>query len=86
MGLAQTALDAADPASFAPNFEQRLLTYGTGEEVRTRALVISTIGDMNVPINLKVPLALCPALERRLALGDPETLGSSQQRFAVSST
>src|SRR5439155_21923143 len=50
MGLAQTALDAADPASFAPNFEKRLLTYGTGEEVRTRALIFSTIGDMNVPM------------------------------------
>ena len=57
MGIAQTILDAADPANFAPNFEQRLLTYGTGEQVRTHALVVSTIGDMNVPMATGAALA-----------------------------
>jgi hypothetical protein len=50
MELAQMAVDRGDPVNFAPNFERRLLKYGTGEEVRTRALVFNTIGDMNVPI------------------------------------
>lgn len=50
MGIAQIALEAGDPVNYAPNFEQRLLQYGTGEKVRTRAVVVNTIGDMNVPM------------------------------------
>ncbi|MBX7116917.1 MAG: hypothetical protein K1X64_21510 [Myxococcaceae bacterium] len=50
LGLSQLILDPADPVNFAPNFENRLLKYGNGEEVRTRALVVNTIGDMNVPM------------------------------------
>ena len=50
MDLAQMAADRGDPINFAPNFERRLLKYGTGEEVHTRVLVFNTIGDMNVPI------------------------------------
>jgi hypothetical protein len=50
MGLAQMAVDKGDPVNYAPNFERRLLKYGTGEEVHTRALVFNTIGDMNVPV------------------------------------
>jgi len=50
MGLAQMAVDKGDPVNYAPNFERRLLKYGTGEEVRTRVLVFNTVGDMNVPV------------------------------------
>ncbi|MBI3181224.1 MAG: hypothetical protein HYZ28_03675 [Myxococcales bacterium] len=50
MAIAQLIIDPADPVNYAPNFERRLLRYGTGEEVRTRALVVNTIGDMNVPV------------------------------------
>jgi hypothetical protein len=50
MGLAQMAVDKGDPVNYASNFEQRLLKYSTGEEVRTRVLVFNTIGDMNVPV------------------------------------
>ncbi|MHB8877446.1 MAG: hypothetical protein ACYC8T_27455 [Myxococcaceae bacterium] len=50
MGIAQTILDSGDPINFAPFFESRLLHYGTGEEVRTRAVIMNTIGDMNVPM------------------------------------
>ncbi len=50
MSIAQLILEPADPVNYAPNFESRLVRFGTGEEVRTRALVINTIGDMNVPM------------------------------------
>ncbi len=50
-GLAQMILDPADPVNWAPFFENRLLRYEAGGEVRTRALVINTIGDMNVPMS-----------------------------------
>ena len=50
MGLAQLILERGDPVNYAPNVEQRLLTYATGEEVHTRMLVLNTIGDMNVPV------------------------------------
>jgi hypothetical protein len=49
--IAQIALDPADPINWAPYFEQRDLEYGTGQKVRTRALVIHTIGDMSVPVS-----------------------------------
>lgn len=49
--IAQLVLDPADPVNFAPNFEQRLVSYGSGEQVRTRALVFSTVGDMAVPMS-----------------------------------
>ncbi len=49
--IAQLILDPADPVNWAPYFEQRHLQFGTDETVRTRALVINTIGDMNVPMS-----------------------------------
>jgi hypothetical protein len=49
--IAQIALDPADPVNWAPYFERRDLEYGTGEKVRTRALVLNTIGDMSVPMS-----------------------------------
>jgi hypothetical protein len=57
MQIAQMVLDPGDPANYAPNFERRLLKYGTGEEVHTRALVVNSIGDMNVPMNTGAAIA-----------------------------
>ncbi len=57
MSIGQVALDSADPVNMAPFFERWLLKYGTGEEVRTRALVVNTIGDMNVPVATGVSIA-----------------------------
>lgn len=57
VGIAQMALDPADPVSYAPYFERWPFRYGTGEEVRTRALVINTIGDMNVPVSTGTSIA-----------------------------
>jgi len=57
MAIAQIALESGDPVNVAPFFEKWLLKYGTGEEVRTRAMVINTIGDMNVPMATGVQIA-----------------------------
>jgi hypothetical protein len=57
MAIAQIALESGDPVNFAPFYEKWLLKYGTGEEVRTRAMVINTIGDMNVPMATGVSIA-----------------------------
>jgi hypothetical protein len=57
-GLAQPAIDRADPINFVANAERRrVLRYGTGEEVSTRLLIFNTIGDMNVPIATGVAMA-----------------------------
>ncbi|MBK7862847.1 MAG: hypothetical protein IPJ65_30415 [Archangiaceae bacterium] len=57
MALSQVALESGDPVNMAPLYEKWLLKYGTGEEVRTRAMVIASIGDMNVPVATGVQLA-----------------------------
>lgn len=57
MTIAQWVLDPTDPVNFAPYFENWLLTFGTGEQVRTRALVFSTIGDMAVPMSTGAAIA-----------------------------
>lgn len=57
IGFAQTLLDSADPVNFAPNYERRILQYGTGERVRTRALIMNTVGDPVVPVAAGTALA-----------------------------
>ena len=50
LGLGQLVLDAADPAVFARHFQKSPLHYpGTGQTTATHALVVTTVGDMNVP-------------------------------------
>ena len=50
LGLAQVALEGADPANTAPFMHgERTLTYGTKETVSTRAFYINTLGDPGVP-------------------------------------
>lgn len=58
MGLAQLAIERGDPVNFVGNAERnRILRYGTGEEVSTRMVVVNTIGDMNVPVASGVSIA-----------------------------
>ena len=51
MGFAQMVLDPSDPAVWARNYHSGELVYRNGEVVKTHALVLNTVGDMNVPVN-----------------------------------
>jgi hypothetical protein len=58
LGLSQIALDAADPANWAPYWDgTRTLTYGTGETTHTNVLLMPSIGDPGVLIAAGVGLA-----------------------------
>lgn len=51
-GLGQIILDRADPAVLAPHLQLDPLSYAaTGEVTGSHALVITSMGDMNVPAN-----------------------------------
>ena len=63
LGIAQIALDGADPANAAPFIHaDRTLTYGTGESVGTRILFMNTLGDPGVPTATGVALARAAGL------------------------
>ena len=49
LGFAQLILDPGDPAVMMPRGVSGEQKYATGEVVNTHAIIISTIGDMNVP-------------------------------------
>ena len=51
IGFAQLALDPGDPAVAAKHFLSDDLKMATGEVVQTHAVVVNTIGDMNVPVS-----------------------------------
>ncbi len=58
LGIAQVALESADPMNWAPYWEQhRSFTYGTGETAKTRMLLVPSIGDPGVPIAAGYALA-----------------------------
>ncbi len=58
LGLAQIALESGDPMNWAPYWEQhRTLTYGTGETVATRVVLMPSVGDTGVPVAAGVALA-----------------------------
>lgn len=58
LGLAQLAIEQGDPINYVANADrQRILRYGTGEEVSTHMVVVNTIGDMNVPVATGTALA-----------------------------
>ena len=58
LGIAQVALESADPMNWAPYWEQhRSFTYGTGESPKSRVLLIPSIGDPGVPIASGIALA-----------------------------
>ncbi|MFZ5444458.1 MAG: hypothetical protein ACOZQL_30985 [Myxococcota bacterium] len=68
-GLAQIALEPADPANFAPFWEgRRTFAYGNGQTVATRALLMPMTGDPGVPI------ATATALMRAAGFVDYENL------------
>lgn len=48
-GLGQLIIDLGDPANFARYALTEPLRFATGEETGTHTLVITTMGDMNVP-------------------------------------
>jgi hypothetical protein len=51
LGLGQHALDASDPVVWAQYLGPKTLRYPrTGEVVQTRAMLVSTVGDMGVPV------------------------------------
>ena len=63
LGLAQVALEGADPANTAPFMHgERTLTYGTGDTVSTRAFYINTNGDPGVPTAAGVMMARAAGL------------------------
>lgn len=51
MGFAQLILDLGDPAVYAQHFQSGEISYGDGKKVSTHALVMNTVGDMNVPVS-----------------------------------
>ena len=58
LGLAQVALEPADPMNWAPYWDgTRTLTYGTSETVRTNVLMLPSIGDPGVMIATGVAMA-----------------------------
>jgi hypothetical protein len=58
LGLSQIALEAGDPFNWAPYWEgNRQLTYGTGESISTRVLLMPSIGDPGVPIATGIALS-----------------------------
>ncbi|GMU61888.1 MAG: hypothetical protein AMXMBFR34_36510 [Myxococcaceae bacterium] len=57
LALGQIALESADPANFAPFYDgTRTLTYGDGQTVRTRGLLVPMTGDPAVPISTAAAL------------------------------
>ncbi|MEO7330486.1 MAG: hypothetical protein ABI193_18065, partial [Minicystis sp.] len=58
LGIAQVALESADPMNWAPYWEQhRTFTYGTGESPNARVMLFPSIGDPGVPIASGIALA-----------------------------
>ena len=50
MSLGQMVLEPGDPASVAPHFTQRPLKFpAVGDQTGAHTLVVTTMGDMNVP-------------------------------------
>ena len=57
LGLAQIALDSADPMNWAPYWDgTRTMTYGTGETTHTNVLVIPSVGDTGVAVGMGIAL------------------------------
>ena len=65
LGLAQVALEGADPANTAPYMHgDRTLTYATGETVSTRAFYINTMGDSECRPSAGVMMGRAAGLDR----------------------
>ena len=57
MSIGQMVLDPADPGVHARNMRGGLTYPELGEEVKTRALIVTSVGDMNVPANTGLTVA-----------------------------
>ena len=58
MGLGQLVLDPADPAALAPHFTDRPMVFpNVGDETSTHTIVVTTMGDMNVPASSGVSVS-----------------------------
>lgn len=67
LSIGQVVLDAADPAVFAPNLALEPIEYAVGhngqpEKTGAHALVITTVGDMNVPAGTGVSIGRAAGL------------------------
>lgn len=77
MGLGQLVLDPADPATYAPHLLEEPLRYpGTGDVTGSHTLVLTSMGDMNVPAGSGVTFGraagLIDYLEPNPAFGVPD--------------
>ena len=58
LGIGQLVLDPADPASLAPHYKERPLRFpAVGDETNTHTMVVTTMGDMNVPASSGLSVA-----------------------------
>ena len=57
VGLGQLVLDRADPAVLGRHMLREPLTYANGQRTGSHALVVSTIGDMAVPVSSGITFA-----------------------------
>ncbi len=62
LGFAQLILDPGDPSVILPRGLSGEQKYATGEVVNSHAIVISTIGDMNVPASTGVSIGRAAGL------------------------
>lgn len=61
-GLGQLIIDLGDPANYARHALGEPLVFGTGEKTGTHTLVITTMGDMNVPASSGITFARAAGL------------------------
>ena len=58
LGIGQMVLDPADPASLAPHYKERPLKFpNVGDETNTNTMIVTTMGDMNVPASSGLSVA-----------------------------
>lgn len=63
LGIAQLVLDPADPAVLARHLSNERLTYpGTGQTTGAHAMIVTTVGDMNVPASSGVTVGRAAGL------------------------
>lgn len=62
MGIAQMVLDPADPAVLASHWSTADLRFATGEVVAPHAIVLTTVGDMAVPVATGAAIARAAGL------------------------
>ncbi|MCA9526226.1 MAG: hypothetical protein KC549_08000, partial [Myxococcales bacterium] len=63
LGLGQLVLDPGDPATYARHLQREPLTYpGTGETTGAHAIIVTTMGDMNVPASAGVTVGRASGL------------------------